>query len=177
MQDHSTSRQQFVATCWCGCGQPTLLAITTRRGVGRGEPHRFLPGHAPRGTDHHAWAGDTRPHMLGYIYRRVVGHPSADRFGWILEHRLVLEEKIGRPLTSEDICHHIDGNKTNNHPDNLTVLDRAQHARLHSTAPQWSRNYLCCVRCGSTSKKHQAHGLCSSCHMKQRTLDAKSRPR
>ena len=40
----------------------------------------------------------------------------------ILEHRFIMAKKIGRPLNSSEIVHHIDGNKLNNHPDNLQLL-------------------------------------------------------
>ena len=50
------------------------------------------------------------------------------------EHRLVAEEKMGRPLLPGEISHHIDENKRNNHPDNLEVLSsQSEHARLHFT--------------------------------------------
>ena len=47
------------------------------------------------------------------------------------EHRLVVEEMLGRELTSEEIVHHIDGNKRNNSPDNLKVMTRSEHITEH----------------------------------------------
>ena len=38
------------------------------------------------------------------------------------EHRLVMEEKLGRLLLPSEVVHHKDGNKTNNHPDNLELF-------------------------------------------------------
>lgn len=46
-------------------------------------------------------------------------------------HRVIAEQKIGRPLRPGEIVHHIDGNIRNNHPDNLDVMTQAEHARLH----------------------------------------------
>lgn len=47
-------------------------------------------------------------------------------------HRVVMEEKIGRPLKPGEVVHHIDGNKRNNHPGNLELLqDQSLHIRLH----------------------------------------------
>lgn len=47
-------------------------------------------------------------------------------------HRVVAEEKLGRKLKPGEIVHHIDGNKRNNHPDNIQVLpSQAEHARIH----------------------------------------------
>lgn len=47
------------------------------------------------------------------------------------EHRVVAEQKIGRKLKRGEIVHHIDGNKSNNHPDNLEVMTHSQHMKLH----------------------------------------------
>lgn len=47
------------------------------------------------------------------------------------EHRIVVEEKIGRPLQPGEIVHHIDGNKQNNAPENLRIMTQAEHARMH----------------------------------------------
>lgn len=49
----------------------------------------------------------------------------------VYEHRMVMEEKLGRPLTSEEIVHHIDGNKQNNDPENLELTNRSEHMRIH----------------------------------------------
>lgn len=49
----------------------------------------------------------------------------------INEHRYVMEQIIGRKLTSNEIVHHIDGNKLNNNPDNLQLLTRKQHVQVH----------------------------------------------
>lgn len=47
------------------------------------------------------------------------------------EHRIVAEQKIGRPLGKDEVVHHIDRNKRNNSPDNLMVCTRSEHARIH----------------------------------------------
>ena len=47
------------------------------------------------------------------------------------EHRVVMEKLLGRPLTSDEIVHHKDGNIFNNSPDNLELMTRAGHAILH----------------------------------------------
>ena len=41
-----------------------------------------------------------------------------------LEHRKVLEEHLGRKLKSEEIVHHIDGDKQNNDLNNLQIMTR-----------------------------------------------------
>lgn len=47
------------------------------------------------------------------------------------EHRVVAEQKIGRKLLRTEHVHHIDGNRHNNHPDNLVVLTISEHLKLH----------------------------------------------
>jgi hypothetical protein len=48
------------------------------------------------------------------------------------EHRVVAEQKIGRPLRPGEIVHHRDEIKSNNDPMNLSVLpSQSEHARLH----------------------------------------------
>ena len=70
------------------------------------------------------------------------------------EHRLVMEQKLGRKLFHGEIVHHIDGNSLNNNPENLIVLTQSEHATSHST-----KNRLCSVE--GCFKKHHSRGLCN----------------
>lgn len=46
-------------------------------------------------------------------------------------HRQVMEKFIGRKLEYSEVVHHIDGNNKNNDINNLMVMSRGEHSRLH----------------------------------------------
>ena len=52
---------------------------------------------------------------------------------YILEHRLVMERKLGRYLLPTEVVHHLDENPSNNHPNNLEVLEsQSSHCKTHN---------------------------------------------
>lgn len=57
----------------------------------------------------------------------------------VKEHRIVAESIIGRPLTSDEVVHHIDRNRQNNHPSNLRVMTQSEHMALHYQQGDLSR--------------------------------------
>ena len=49
------------------------------------------------------------------------------------EHRVVAEQILGRPLTDDEVVHHLDGDILNNGPENLYVFtSQAEHAVYHA---------------------------------------------
>lgn len=46
-------------------------------------------------------------------------------------HVVKMEKRLGRPLLDDECVHHIDGDKTNNEDNNLALLTRSGHQRLH----------------------------------------------
>lgn len=46
-------------------------------------------------------------------------------------HRFLMEQKIGRKLTFNEVVHHIDEDIFNNSIENLQIISRGNHIRLH----------------------------------------------
>ena len=74
---------------------------------------------------------DKRYRHDGYVQVRCPGHPCAERWGWFLEHRLVMEKMLGRYLNDNELVHHIDGNRENNDISNLQLVTAGEHKRTY----------------------------------------------
>lgn len=68
---------------------------------------------------------------IKYVMVRCPGHPNAVR-GYVMEHRLVVEKKLGRYLTAKEVVHHIDHDTFNNAPENLEVMSNSSHIAMHN---------------------------------------------
>jgi hypothetical protein len=76
------------------------------------------------------WKGGRWQRNDGYIWVHRPDHPN-NRKGYVLEHRLVLETQLGRLLLPSEIAHHINGVRDDNRPENLEVMTRSTHMKLH----------------------------------------------
>jgi hypothetical protein len=88
---------------------------------------RFLnPKNNPR------WNNGKRTYN-GYYSLLRKEHPFADHAGYVYEHRLVMENYLGRYLKPEEQVHHINGDKTDNQIENLMVFkNAAEHTKYHA---------------------------------------------
>lgn len=59
----------------------------------------------------------------------------ARKDGYIMEHRLVMAQTMGRMLTRTEVVHHIDHKPGNNSPENLMLFStNAEHKRFEGTS-------------------------------------------
>lgn len=89
------------------------------------------------------WKGGRTKTSGGYWYVYLEPddpmHEMAGYSNYVLEHRLIMARKLGRPLFSSETVHHLDGNKENNVEENLQ-LRKNRHGRGQS---------FVCADCGS----------------------------
>ena len=73
----------------------------------------------------------------GYKLIHSPNHPNAVK-GYVLEHRLIVEKKIGRKLKKEEVVHHINDNKTDNKIENLMLFPtNKEHIKFHTKLRQF----------------------------------------
>lgn len=82
------------------------------------------------------WKGGRRiANQAGYICVYSPSHPYRTKEGYVMEHRLVMEKKLGRYLKPTEIVHHKDGDKSNNRISNLEYIQtKGEHVRRHFSA-------------------------------------------
>jgi len=66
-----------------------------------------------------------------YYYAVVPEHPNRIKHSYVLAHRVIMENHLSRLLNSEEVIHHIDGNKKNNDINNLQVMNASEHVSHH----------------------------------------------
>jgi endogenous inhibitor of DNA gyrase (YacG/DUF329 family) len=68
----------------------------------------------------------------GYV---KIWEPSLDpRRSWVLEHRYVVEQAIGRKLRADEHVHHVNGDRADNRLENLEVIDPTSHQSITMAA-------------------------------------------
>jgi hypothetical protein len=81
------------------------------------------------GPAHPQWRGGKKT-FDGYFFVYAPGHPRARKGGrYVPEHILVWEQTNNRQLPEGWCIHHLNGNKTDNRPENLLALPNSKHEK------------------------------------------------
>ena len=126
--------------CACGCGRlrprydsqgrerQYILGHTT---TGKKFPNRKRSPPHDKGSKSKNWKGG-RTMLNGYVLVYVPNHPNTNSTGYVRENRLVMEKKLGRYLTSDELVHHINGIKDDNRIENLKLMSASEHSKYHA---------------------------------------------
>jgi len=143
--------------CECGCGEKAPIAKWTNKKWGhtKGMPVRFIRGHHTRGKaapDHPRWQGG-RYVDKGHVRVKCRSHPRSDAWGYVYEHLIIAEAALGRPLPTNAVIHHADGNGENNERKNLVVCENQSyhlllHQRQRALSVSGHSGWIKCAICG-----------------------------
>jgi transposase-like protein len=143
--------------CACGCHGKLLDRDS------KGRIRKYIYGHHNHGKNHWNWKGGRMKHEDYWLILRPE-HPRTDKDGYVGEHILKMEKKIGRYVKWYEVVHHKDKDPSNNRLSNLQLTIIWEHQKLHRKDCR-----QICTRCSSKDvvrngfKNGKQTFLCNTC--------------
>lgn len=128
--------------------------------------------------------GDKMYGRNGYVWVYQPDHPTCFKAksnkGWIQEHRYVMEKHIGRILRRDETIHHINRKRDDNRLENLLLVSRSEHAKIHAFLDGRLGVHKTCKVCGKdlnvTIGSKRKREYCQDCWKKIFSSRHKSYP-
>lgn len=116
----------------CGVSHTTIYHYMIKFNISRRTCSEIMKGklnplYGRVGKQSHMWKGGKIKDKCGYIRAYSPSHPRCIGKKYVLEHRLVMEKKVGRYLFPWETVHHINGIKDDNRIGNLELLPSRRH--------------------------------------------------
>ena len=82
-----------------------------------------------------------------YLYAVCRTHPNRTKNNYVLLHRVVVENFLGRVLDRSEVVHHKNHDKKDNRLENLEVMSVSQHRKEHAKDAPRKYLELVCPQC------------------------------
>jgi hypothetical protein len=117
--------------------------VPTRAGIAHTDASRAKMSASSVGTQlrekSSQWKGGRYLDSAGYVHVMVANLPAEQmvvaqaltKRAYVLEHRLVMSLALNRPVTRDEVVHHVNGKKEDNRQENLFVVGRKEHSAQH----------------------------------------------
>ena len=97
-----------------------------------------------RGSNNPNWKGGRFITANGYVFIHKPEYLSANINGYVQEHRLVMEQYLGRYLKLEEDIHHINGIRDDNRIENLMLFEnKSKHRKYEIKLKKNNSEQIC----------------------------------
>lgn len=116
---YSSGLSQCQVAAHLGVSQALISRVLAKSGIKDHNNWR------PRRETHGRWKGGRIVDSNGYVLvlpeKKDLPFCTPNKQGYVMEHRLVMGRKLGRPVRSDESVHHKDGQRSNNDESNLQL--------------------------------------------------------
>lgn len=93
------------------------------------------------GEKHPNWRGGVMKHGDGRKMVYAPGDPQQHGSKlYAYNYRLVAAKILGRPLARNEVVHHINGDRSDDRPENLQIMTQGEHMTLHAALRRAKKN-------------------------------------
>lgn len=94
-----------------------------------------------KGPKNPAWKGGRRPASNGYVWVYSPDHPYRTKDNRVLEHRLVMEARLGRYLKPHEVVHHRNSVRNDNRDENLELMTSGENVAISNAVRPVTASY------------------------------------